>query len=325
MEIARGVYFFRGRKGDKLRRGTASCNVTVIEGDGLAVIDSGTVVGGVFREFRRWAAAQGLDLRTSRWILHTHAHWDHINANQALQALTSPAPKVAAAREETPYIEDPGRNFDAFLKDLGDLRREVSAQPMVLLRFLVWFAWGSQPRLRVDRALADGDRIDLGRRIEAVSLPGHTTGHMGYFLPDDGVLVTGDLFDFENAHGMDLNNPLSDYHAGLRSLDKAIALEPEVVVPGHGPPTTGRSEARALLERAREAGRAYPRRIRETLGGEPLTLAELTDRLYPGTPFSMEAMTRMLVLSVLRSMEETGEARRTERSGRPAWVTGESA
>ncbi len=81
---------------------------------------------------------------------------------------------------------------------------------------------------------------------------------MGYFVPDAGVAVLGDLIDFENAQGLDLNNPRKD----------------------------------------------------------------VSRRVFPDIPFSMQAMTMMLTLTVLLAMEGAGEAERTENSGRPAWVRG---
>ena len=80
------------------------------------------------------------------------------------------------------------------------------------------------PRLcpQPDAAIgSDGEILDVGRHVRVVALPGHTTGHAGYWIPDAGVLVTGDLIDFENSQGMELNNPRSDFGKALRSLRRA--------------------------------------------------------------------------------------------------------
>jgi glyoxylase-like metal-dependent hydrolase (beta-lactamase superfamily II) len=228
--------------------------------------------------------------------------------------------KLAAGAAEVPLIEDRERNFRGFLADFGGLAPEVFPYPLALARLLIWFAWGRQPLLRVDRALRDGDLIDLGRPIQAIALPGHTTGHTGYFVRDAGVLVSGDLIDFENAQGMDLNNPRSDYAAALRSLERAIRLEPEILIPAHGEPVFGRSRARELLEGALDGGLQYPKRIRRALSEQPMGVRAITRRVFPDLPFSTEAMTAMLVLTVLFHMEKTESARRVTLSGRPAWV-----
>lgn len=44
-----------------------------------------------------------------------------------------------------------------------------------------------------DRGLKEGDVINLGHhKIEVINIPGHTKGHIAYYLPEDGVLFCGD-------------------------------------------------------------------------------------------------------------------------------------
>ncbi len=46
----------------------------------------------------------------------------------------------------------------------------------------------------IERALADGDDFDLGgHRVHVFDVPGHTAGHIAYWLPDDGVAFVGDV------------------------------------------------------------------------------------------------------------------------------------
>jgi len=318
MEIARGVFLYRGRSGRQLKRGAGSVNVTVVCGDALGMLDTGVIVGGAFRDLTVRAREDGVNLHDLAWVAHTHCHWDHINATGVVQRTYGP--KVAAGKDDLPLIENSERNFRGFLADFGALAPEVFPYPQVLARLLIWYAWGQQPALRVDRAVADGDVIDLGRRVEVMALPGHTTGHTGYYVPDAGVLVLGDLIDFENSQGMDLNNPRSDFEAAVRSLEKALSVEAEIVVPAHGEPIVGRSQVKAVLNRALTGGLDYPRRIHEALRTHPVHLATISQRVFPDVPFSMRTMTSMLVLVVLLHLEKTGRARRVEHSRRPAWV-----
>lgn len=49
---------------------------------------------------------------------------------------------------------------------------------------------GARPR---ELPVADGDVFDLGgRTVQAVALPGHTAGSMGYLVEDCGILLSGD-------------------------------------------------------------------------------------------------------------------------------------
>jgi glyoxylase-like metal-dependent hydrolase (beta-lactamase superfamily II) len=263
-------------------------------------------------------SADGLNLAEVTWVAHTHCHWDHINAAGIMRERFGA--KLAAGAAEVAYIEDSRKNFQGFLSDFNEFTREVFPYPLALARLFIWFAWGSQPSLVVDRPLGSGELMDVGREVEAVALPGHTTGHMGYFVRDAGVLVLGDLIDFENSKGMDLNNPRSEFGAAVQSLQRVLALEPEVIIPGHGAPTVGRAKVRDVLERALDGGRGYPSQIRASLGTHPLRLGEITRRVFPDVPFSMEAMTRMLVLVVLLHMEQQGQTRRSSGAGAPRWV-----
>jgi glyoxylase-like metal-dependent hydrolase (beta-lactamase superfamily II) len=318
VEIANDVFFFRGRSGERLRPGAGSVNVIVVRGAALAMLDAGVERGGAFRSLRTRMRAHDLNLGDVAWLAHTHSHWDHINASAAVRR--GGAARMAAPTAEIPLIEDAEKNFRGFLSDFGPLAHEVFPYPAALARLAIWYAWGRQPRLHVDRALENGDVLEVGRRIEVVALPGHTTGHTGYWIPDVRVLVTGDLIDFENSQGMDLNNPRSDFGMALRSLRRALKLEAEILLPAHGEPTVGRRQIERMLTAALAGGLEYPERIRAVLGGRALRLGAITPAVFPDVPLSMRTMTMMLVLVVLLHMERTGQLRRTEISGRPAWV-----
>ena len=82
---------------------------------------------------------------------------------------------------------------------------------------------------------------------------------MGFFVPDAGVLVSGDLVDFENSEGMDLNNPRSSYESAIGSIRRAMALAPAVLIPGHGEPMVGRQRVREMLQGALRAASNIPR------------------------------------------------------------------
>jgi glyoxylase-like metal-dependent hydrolase (beta-lactamase superfamily II) len=318
MEIAEGVFFFRGRSGDRLRPGAGSVNVVAVRGAALAMIDAGVTRGGAFRTLRARMRALGLETSDVAWLAFTHSYWDHINASEAVRR--SGAAQLAATTAEIPLIEDPRKNFRGFLTDFGSLAREVFPYPAVLARLAIWYVWGRQPQLRVDRPLEDGDVLEVGRRVQVVALPGHTTGHAGYWIPDSGVLVAGDLIDFENSQGMDLNNPRSDFAMALRSLRRALELRPEVLIPAHGEPTVGRRRVEEVLNAALAGGLGYPERILAALGAQKLRLGAISRAVFPDVPYSMRAMTMMLVLVVLLHMEGAAQVRRTEESGRPAWV-----
>jgi glyoxylase-like metal-dependent hydrolase (beta-lactamase superfamily II) len=83
------------------------------------------------------------------------------------------------------------------------------------------------------RAVADGDDV-FG--LQVVATPGHTAGHVAVFDTDSAVLVAGDALT--NNGGLSGSNPqfTEDEAAAAESVRKLAALEPRVILVGHGPP-----------------------------------------------------------------------------------------
>ena len=83
------------------------------------------------------------------------------------------------------------------------------------------------------RAVADGDDV-FG--LQVVATPGHTAGHVAVFDDDSRVLVAGDALN--NSGRLTGSNPqfTDDEAAAADSVRKLAALEPRVILVGHGPP-----------------------------------------------------------------------------------------
>lgn len=95
------------------------------------------------------------------------------------------------------------------------------------------------PAHRVDRALREGDMVASFRVIDA---PGHSAGHVAFWRESDRVLILGDVLN-----NMDILTTIPGLHApkdyltpdpaeNRRSARKLAALEPELVLFGHGAP-----------------------------------------------------------------------------------------
>ncbi|HYV58108.1 MAG TPA: MBL fold metallo-hydrolase, partial [Candidatus Nitrosopolaris sp.] len=104
------------------------------------------------------------------------------------------------------------------------------------------------------------DRLTLdldGLRVELVYVgPAHTAGDVIVHLPAERVVFTGDiLFRLCTPIGWE-----GTFDRWTAALDAIVALEPEVIVPGHGPVcgVEGPREMKAYLEYVRaEAGRFF--------------------------------------------------------------------
>lgn len=90
------------------------------------------------------------------------------------------------------------------------------------------------PQGKIDVLVKEGDVVEVaGVKIRAVHLPGHTTGHMGYFIEDTSFLFTGDLI---LGSGYAVIVPprgiMEQYMDSLRKLEK---MPINLILPGHGP------------------------------------------------------------------------------------------
>jgi len=171
------------------------------------------------------ALLAGLSGERVTHILITHTHRDHSPAAQALKAATG-----ASTYGFGPHAG--GKRTDPAVEEGGD--------------------WDFIPDLTV----GDGDRIaGKGWRFQAVHTPGHTSNHLCFALPDEGILFSGD-------HVMGWSTsviapPDGDMAAYLASLDKLLGRRDVVYWPTHGPAITEpQQHVRAFIahRREREAG-----------------------------------------------------------------------
>ena len=193
------------------------------------------------------ALLAGLEGEQVTHILITHTHRDHSPAAKALKAVTG-APTYGFG----PHAG--GRRGDTAVEEGGD--------------------WDFTPDVRV----RDGDEIDgAGWRFEAVHTPGHTSNHLCFALPEEGILFSGD-------HVMGWSTsvvapPDGDMSAYMGSLDKLLGRSDQVYWPTHGPAILApQPHVRAFLahRREREAG------ILDCLAGGPRHIVEIVPKLYIG-------------------------------------------
>ncbi|HXH04700.1 MAG TPA: MBL fold metallo-hydrolase [Candidatus Competibacteraceae bacterium] len=153
-----------------------------------------------------------------RYILLTHAHFDHAGALVALQRLF-PAAVTCLPALERPLFEALPRQGE-------------------------WFGMPpfNRPCGRIDRELHDGDTVQLGHTtLHFISTPGHTPGQGCYYTDRD--IFVGDTLFAGSVGRTDF--PMSDPALAERSLLKLMELPGQLRVHcGHGPDTTLERELR---------------------------------------------------------------------------------
>jgi hydroxyacylglutathione hydrolase len=152
----------------------------------------------------------------------THAHPDHQgSSDEVCGKLGIP---FWVGEKDVPYAEEPDR--------IGDTQ---PSHPYT--RFSSRFFAG--PGRNVDRALREGDLV---AGFKVLDVPGHSPGHVAFWRESDGVLVLGDVLNNVNivtgARG--LHEPPwfvnTDPEQNRGSARRLAALEPGLVLFGHGPP-----------------------------------------------------------------------------------------
>ena len=164
-------------------------------------------------------------LRLTRLLL-THGHWDHMCDAAAIKAATGC--EVLAHRDDQALIEEIER-----------VRARYQAM-------IPWLDDGDFRGCKVDRWLAEGDRVDvLGRELEVRHVPGHCPGSLLFHSPADKVAFVGDAIFRGSVGRTDL--PGGDWGTLLGSIRGRIyTLPPDThLLPGHGDATTVGEEMRA--------------------------------------------------------------------------------
>lgn len=186
-----------------------------------------------------------------RAIVMTHGHFDHFGALEALVAKWQVP--VWVHELEKPYFDgtasypppDPG----------------VGGGLMALLSPL--YPRGPVNVSQYLKVLPSNGSVPPLPSWKWVHTPGHTPGHVSYWRESDKVLVVGDAFITtaqESAYSVALQKPemhgppmyfTQDFDASKVSVDRLIALEPEIAVVGHGRAMRGPLLRQSLQELSR--------------------------------------------------------------------------
>ena len=189
--------------------GPLACNCTIL-GDETTreaiVVDGGDGVAPVLARLQR------LGLKAT-YLVHTHAHIDHIG-------------DVGALRQETgaPALLHPA--------DLP-LYRAMEMQAM-------WIGLPNPPRIvELDAELHDGDEMRAGSiTLRVLHTPGHTPGSCCFAVGDGETILSGDTLFAGSIGRWDLGG--TSMEEIVASIQRRLLPYPDAsaVIPGHGPATT---------------------------------------------------------------------------------------
>ena len=252
---------------------------------GWIVIDPGPQEPGHIE--RLWQACGG-DIRA---IVCTHSHADHAPAARPLQALCLQRAADLGRRHTTPPV-------------LG-LPSAPTARPA--------------SHFEPDRALADGERLDLqapDRRprasLQVIHTPGHAANHLCLLLPGTaaagGLLFSGD--HILNGSTTVIDPPdgnMSAYLDALDALDAACAaLEIGYILPAHGHVM---GQARTAIARLKAHRLAREAKVRSALQALPQgTLDDWVALAYDDVPERIWPLAKRSLLAHVERLRTLPEA-----------------
>lgn len=198
----------------------------IVNGDSIAVVDMmlGTSdVDYLDKQLR----THGWSLDDVDHVLITHAHHDHIGGLYAFQERSNAT--TYAHRIDAQIIRGEADGVVANPADLGWFNR--------LLLQAVDNSDQSKPS-RVDVDLGDGDQLDqIIGGLQVIHLPGHSHGHVGYYLPQDKLLIGGDvMMRFGGSLRMPLRAVSPDWKAVKQSIQCIAEMDINILCLGHGKP-----------------------------------------------------------------------------------------
>lgn len=222
VKVTPRVYYVQGQPGaaSAANEGFNANAGFVVTSEGVVVIDAlGTPALG----HALLQAIRGVTERPVRRVIVTHYHADHF---YGLPPLKAAGADVWAHRGSLRYLES----------GEAERRREQRARDL--------FPWvdGKTPLVRADRWL-DGDASFTlgGVRFDIHHLgPAHSDEDLIVVLPDEGVIFSGDILFAGRIPFVGE----ADSRQWLRRIERLLALEPRIMVTGHG--AVSRDPARDL-------------------------------------------------------------------------------
>jgi len=281
------------------------------------------------------AAVRGIGVEPEQvtTLLSTHVHPDHYGSSQRWQELTRARVLIHAreARFLMHLLMLTPMDFAHFRERHGvPVRSAPGLSPDEIRRQMrAWFAPAAP-----DETLRDVETVVVDKpqtatsadaaQLRAVLTAGHTPGHVVAYLPDVGVLVSGDhLLPKITPHvglgpdgmgGEEPGDPLGDF---LASLERVRALPVRLVCPAHGPVFTDHARR---VQQVVEHHRFRLRAALDAVARRPRTAWEVSTALFGNLEPGQHDAAAMETLAHLRHLELSGQVARVDGEEPVRWA-----
>lgn len=161
----------------------------------------------------------------------------------------------------------------------------MEGEPDIYLNEILSIKESFRDEWRVDRTVNDGQVVSAGNTtVRILHTPGHTSGHLSFFIPEEDLLFCGDicLSKVGPWYGDDVT-PVDEF---IRSIDMIIDMKPAKVVSGHNREIISEN-IKEIFEEYRDRIFFREKKILGVLkGGRPLSIDEMASMclIYPEHP-----------------------------------------
>ncbi len=245
-------------------------NSYIVGGSSVAVIDPGPENDAHFEALM--AALKG---REVTHIFVSHTHRDHSPLARRLKEATGALTVAEGPHRASRPLHDGERNP---------------------------FAESADTAFVPDIALPDGGTIEGdGWALTAVHTPGHTANHTAFALEGTGTLFSADhIMAWATTIVAPPDGSMADFMA---SLEKLLAREDRIFLPGHGGPVM---EPAAFLRGVRTHRRMRERAVLKRIKSGDRMIADMVKVIYASTDPRLHGAAALSVLAHLEDLVEKG-------------------
>lgn len=195
-----------------------------------------------FEDLKKILRARSIEITDLDAILISHDDIDHIGALYQMKQL-NPSARVMAS-----HIEAPSLSGHVKSERLAQAEQLYAAMPEEHKKWALQFQNSLRAirRVPVEIELVDGELIES--EIKVIHTPGHTRGHISFYIPSLKLLIANDALVIENGE-FNIANPqfTLDMHSAINSIKKLQSLDIQTVYCFHGGEFNG--DVNAALEK----------------------------------------------------------------------------
>ena len=246
----------------------------------VALFDTGMNIPESFQVLDEALATLKKTTRDIDEVFLTHFHADHCGIAGAIQKRSGAVVRMSEADarrlQYNSRQEDLAERARTFYLSQGLPQKAMD----ILIKLMAAFREATIP-FRIDSHLEPHDRHTLGKRsFEVIPAPGHTSGQMCFYFPEEQILLAGDHVLPDITPNLSPDIFMLDYRplrSFLRSLESIRDLSVKMVYPAHGDPF---SDLGKRIDEIKEHHAERTQLIVEALRGKEKTAFEVSGNIF---------------------------------------------